>query len=265
MLELGICIEDRGLDLESLFNNRLSEEQKHSIRVSAIDPRHIYVNCQEEEGLQKTAEILTDIIIENLQVRYIVKELRQNYFFIPENEQCEILIDTLKQIWFAKEESPFYHMRENIQSRLIEYMEQEADGLLTLEGFIRFRMKDYLAGWIESLEDCLDDYILEKEKEEFIKLLRYFVSMKDPGIDQVFLRRDHIGVLRLYNCSGLELCLDISKEEMRASHISQNDLVLSQLVNIAPERIYIQQPQEVDPKLLELIHKVFIGRVYDVD
>lgn len=263
MLELGICVEDRGLNLESLFNNRLTEDQKRSMRVSAIDPRHINIDCGEDDAVEKTAEILTDIIIENLQVRYIVKELRQNYFFIPENEQCEILIDTLKQIWFAKEESPFFHMRENIKSRLIEYIEQDANGFLTLEGFIRFRMKDYLAGWMESLEECLDDYILEKEKEEFIKLLRYFVSMKDPGIDQVFLRRDSIGVLRLYNRSGLELRLDISREEMKASHISQNDLVLSQLVNIAPERIYIQQPQEVDPKLLELIQKVFIGRVYD--
>ena len=165
MLELGICVEDRGLNLESLFNNRLTEDQKRSMRVSAIDPRHINIDCGEDDAVEKTAEILTDIIIENLQVRYIVKELRQNYFFIPENEQCEILIDTLKQIWFAKEESPFFHMRENIKSRLIEYIEQDANGFLTLEGFIRFRMKDYLAGWMESLEECLDDYILEKEKK----------------------------------------------------------------------------------------------------
>lgn len=56
---------------------------------------------------------------------------------------------------------------------------------MNLEGFVRFRLKDIIDEIEMAIEMSVDDFIIQKEYNEFIDLLRYFVELQEPRIDLV--------------------------------------------------------------------------------
>ena len=46
-------------------------------------------------------------------------------------------------------------------------------------------MKDYIEQLEESVDKAIDEYLMDKEYREFIKLLRHFVDLQEPKRDVV--------------------------------------------------------------------------------
>ena len=55
---------------------------------------------------------------------------------------------------------------------------------LNLEGFVRFRTKDYWDFLCETVDSAADAYLINREYQEFIRLLRYFVELQEPKVDR---------------------------------------------------------------------------------
>jgi putative sporulation protein YtxC len=145
----------------------------------------------------------------------------------------------------------------------MEYLENNDE--LVLEGFIRFRLKDFNLELEEAVDRAVDDLLIEKEYSEFIKLLRYFVEVQEPkaeevhvlmGEDKKFTLLD--SDLHIINNDMLE---DLAKE-ISEKEISHDDLLISSLITIAPQKITIHQFEQIQNKeLLNTINKVFNGKV----
>ena len=111
----------------------------------------------------------------------------------------------------------------------------------------------------------MDDLLIEKEYGEFIRLLRYFVEIQEPKVDEihVVVGEDNRYVLldsslRIINNDLLEdLAREISDKE-----ISHDDLLISSLITIAPRKITIHESERIKNKeLLITINTVFSGKV----
>ena len=54
-----------------------------------------------------------------------------------------------------------------------------------MEGFIRFRLKDYIEELKYIIDGSVDELLIDREYNEFIKLLRYFVEIQEPKVEEV--------------------------------------------------------------------------------
>ena len=58
-------------------------------------------------------------------------------------------------------------------ARLAEYLEKENE--IVLEGFITFRLKEYLEDLYDTVEEIAEDYLTDRRYREFLRLLRHFM------------------------------------------------------------------------------------------
>ncbi|MBC7105903.1 MAG: hypothetical protein H5T97_08180, partial [Firmicutes bacterium] len=69
--------------------------------------------------------------------------------------------------------------RQELVRQKAEEVLEAHDGII-IDGFVRFRLRDYLEGLRAAACQALNDYLLEKEYQQFIQVLRSFVEAR-PG------------------------------------------------------------------------------------
>jgi putative sporulation protein YtxC len=250
MVSIKVQIEDKGLDLLLLINNRKTE---YPCMYNAD------TEILESENINIISGILGDIIIENLQIRHLVKLLKQDYCFLSEKEQCDILVRVLKKLWYGADgnRNDLNAIKKDVQKRLYDILN---DGIeeIVLEGFMRFRMRNYLEVWEKELQLSVEDYIRQKEYDEFIEILRLFVKIRVPREQQVHIIADlTINDYLITNGNLMKL-----KIKFVGVETNKEDALLSALVNIAPTKIVIHNKDRFwDAKILETIKDVFENRV----
>jgi len=268
-LNIILSIEDQGLELAPLIANRTHDALRQGCLVSinsidGSDSRTVRVTVTDSENdpAKETAmlcTLLADIIVENLQIRHMVRLLRQKYCFLSEKEQCDILVRALKRLWYGKngQKNEVMLCKMDVRQRLIETLKQNGTDNVVLEGFMRFRMKDYLTAWENELNWCVQDHIRKKEYAEFVEILRLFVKIRIPRVKQVHICIDGEGE---YVLLDERLCLLQSR--FSGGRIDKDDALLSTLVNIAPLSIVVHNRERFfDGRIIETIKDVFGARV----
>ena len=133
-------------------------------------------------------------------------------------------------------------------------MLEESD-LLSLDGIMYFRMQDYLQYWLDTLEQVVQEAFLRKEQKEFIKLLRYLVGMKDPGIDYVYIALEGNEYVVKDKAKHILVFEDYLWEE----DSTKEDRLISRLIALSPEVICLDEVS--DMLLVQLVREIFVGRV----
>ena len=252
-----------GLDIEEkkagnlLFLNYISHKEYDSSTMEQIrEQLHRYI-----------ADIVSELILEDMQSHLVEQIIQDEYFYFGAEERNRILRDAMAIMWggnpTACSEAIRNRWRNRVWERIMEHLENNDE--MVLNGFIRFRLKDFRNELEKAVDRAVDDLLIEKEYGEFIRLLRYFVEIQEPKVEEihVVMGDDNRYVLldsslRVINNDLLEdLAREISDKE-----ISHDDLLISSLITIAPERIIIHESDRIKNKeLLNTISNVFSGKV----
>ncbi|MFZ5597512.1 MAG: putative sporulation protein YtxC [Bacillota bacterium] len=258
-------LENLGLKL-SLEENPAGKYTFLSCRVAHQGK---YINEEDTLSLLKNyvADILSDLIMHKWQKVMLVDIIRENYYYFGEEERETIFNNALTYlengeaggsnsiIWMRK--------KRKIQSRIKEYL--GGCNLIMIEGFIRFRLKEYIKELRDAADKAVDDFLLDREYKEFIQLLKYFVDIQDSRTDVVnvvvksggkFVLFD--GQHRRINSSYLEgIIVDLTETE-----VNYEDLLISALITIAPREIIFHAGKSgVPPSTMETIGSIFSNRV----
>ncbi len=273
-MKLNIGLEDGGLLIKPLIINRVQHMTNagHLIKLADLKSEKLSFCSVEIDGEKegKSLEIfcglLADIIIENLQIRYLINILRLRYFFLSEKTQCELLIKTLKFLWYGKDEqkNDIAICKKDVSDRLYRCIQERDENELILEGFMRFRMKDYLVKWETVLKKNAEEYIIEKEYKEFIGILRYFVFLREPKNITIHISFNESEGYRLSDSQKNEIKEADAKtrDNPLRSRMTREDKVLSTLINISPEKIVVHNSKDITEKrFLSTIKNVFLDRV----
>jgi putative sporulation protein YtxC len=268
-LDIVIGIEDQGLELAPLITNRTHDAMRQGCMVSinemdGSDGRIAAVclsDCEHCADKERTmlCTILADIIVENLQIRHMVKLLKQDYYFLSEKEQCDILVKALKRLWYGTsgQKNEVAMCKIDVKQRLCDMLAQNEADTVMLEGFMRFRMKDYLEAWERELALCVEEYVRKREYVEFVEILRLFVKIRIPRVRQVHICVDGNGQYMLLDD---RLCL--LKSQYSGQSMDKDDALLSALVNMAPLSIVVHNKDRfIDARIIETIKDVFGQRV----
>ncbi len=150
--------------------------------------------------------------------------------------------------------------RNNMLFRILDYLDSSNN--LVIEGFVRFRLKNYLDEIRLSAEAAVDDYMVEREYNEFIRLLKYFVDIQEPKTDEVHVVVRQGGSFRLLDRDGKVVdneYLEGIGPDLDDGEVDHEDLLMSALITVSPRKVVLHLGGRSGAA--DTVRKVFEGRV----
>lgn len=255
-------LKDNGYKLEI---NELPVGKYTFLRCNLDDSRNKNGSCQIFKNY--VADVVSDIILNKWENYIIYDIIRQNYFYYNEDEKNKIFRYAQKHVSSKGMSSDdgktvYQNRRSQIYRQLQEHLSSYDE--LIIDGFIQFRLKDYVSFLSEVIESAVDEFLMEKEYDDFIQILRYFAEIQEPRVNEAHVLVKTDGSFKLYdenkniiNSDYLEdFILTINEE------INYEDLVISALISISPKKIIFHHTKNNAPEnTIKTVKDVFVGRV----
>lgn len=269
--ERNNVIKDIG-NLKELYNNHNAdlgfcesmEGKTHFIKVFCED--------NIESTLAKKADFyLADILYKIAADEFINKEmeniLEDSCFFLKNEEIRELQSQCLYVLKCNErkltERNICCYNKKNIIIEKIKKLLKESREI-NIEGFITFRMKELNRDFSYILNRVVEGYMVEREYDEFIKLLKYFVEMQEPKINEINIFIDEMGEYRYKDSKNkniekmlfTEIC-DFARDDPNG-----DDMLISVLIANSPKKIIIHSVENaINEEIIDTIKKVFSERV----
>jgi putative sporulation protein YtxC len=213
-----------------------------------------------EECLQRIAGAVAESILIAFEPLMLDRTLTRHYGRFEPAERSAILAAARRNLAGGEGRAPSAPARrERLAGCLLDHLRGRRE--LVVEGFLAFRLRDY-AGLVEdAVAQAVDDFLLEREYREFIRLLQYFVAVQPPKISLAHLVVDG-EAFRLLDREGkpLEAAEGDCVAQTLEARINFEDLLLSALIAAAPRRIRLHGRPDGGAGL-DTVSRVFEGRI----
>lgn len=194
----------------------------------------------------------------------LIRRMITRQYHYPSPDECDEIqgyATDLLQGSTEDEEQPGRARREKISRHVAKYLTE--NHLMAVDGFIRFRMKAFYQSLERLVEHAIGDYLLDQEYKEFIQLLRYFISVQSPKVTLVHIF--HVGKRRFYlsKADGSPVTpneFDTSIHDFIEQAISHEDVIVSTLLTVAPERVVLHTKDHKENVIRTLL-QIFDGRI----
>lgn len=212
------------------------------------------------KGLLKTyvAKILAEYILFQEEQNLIRGILTSQYNYLSEEEQQLIFEKIVKKV--QDNQCEFHPYYTNVLDSLHDYLGNNHE--LIVEGFIHFRLKDYRDSLARIVELVAEDFMTELEYKEFVRILRYFVDVQKPKIDEVHVVLREGNAFAILDSLGKDInhyCFD-NVDVNCQGEANKEDLLVTALITIAPYSIVMHCTCN-EKNTIETIKNVFADRV----
>ncbi|PZD94325.1 sporulation protein [Paenibacillus sambharensis] len=132
-----------------------------------------------------------------------------------------------------------------------------------LEGFITFRLSSYWQELREVVEYAVDEFVMDKQYQEFISLLRYFVCLQEPKLELLHVIHRNDNDFAFYDAQYEPIehrQVDRIVADMLEAEMNVEDMVVSNLISISPQEIIIHT-REPEQQVIRTIESIFDSRV----
>lgn len=254
--------------------------KKNSIGISESinDNTHFVKIFTDDKNINERFMKNFDLLAANMLYRVFVLEfykkdmqnfLSDNYFFLKFdeiNEMKKIAISALLYQGPIIDDDMIYILnRKNIMTqKIIECFEENRE--ININGFITFRMKEFREDIESILDRVVERFMSEKEYNEFINLLKYFVEIQESKIDELNIFIEKNGEYVIKDKKGIDISEEIlnnTSEARFTATANLEDLLMSSLITNAPQKIVFHCIENcTNNELIETIKNVFQGKVY---
>ena len=171
---------------------------------------------------------------------------KKNYGYLRPDERREIIILAQKKL--QENDQNFFdtviriRRRNLVTRRLADFLNQSNH--IILEGFVTFRMQEYVKELEEIVDWAVRQYLVEKEYQEFIKLLTCFVQMQKPKFQCVHVIAEKDASFSIYdeNMERIsEQWFNEWDDDQADGTIKEEDLLISFLISNGTEADCIAQ------------------------
>lgn len=205
------------------------------------------------------AGILTNIVINYYESKYIKNFLISNYFYFSEPDRIEILKGCSQLRESSVKEKI---LRKNlIFTACFDYIKEKKS--LILDGFIYFRLKQYMKELDEIVDLAVEKFVLDREYNEFTSLLKLYVNTRETVEDIVHLvYQSQESILLNKKMQTIDTTSNIFDAKYLSDiSFSSNDYALNALLNLLPETLYIHLIDGDKDEFIETIEIIFDERV----
>lgn len=211
------------------------------------------------------AKMLADIVILREEKKIVRKLIDANYYYFSDSER-DILFDNAIRILNSHQvplpDFTFNARHDLVQKKIQDYLESNHE--LVLDGFINFRLKNYRSRLAQLIDKVVDDFVLELEYKEFIRVLRYFVDVQEPRIDEVHVVVSNNDTFKIMDKHGKPVNNQYVDHIImqNTDEINYEDLLVSALISIAPHHVMIHNNSKAQTAgLVSTIGNIFENRV----
>lgn len=207
-----------------------------------------YKGDDTQEFLKEVSTILSFLVIYEFEEVFFRQIISKDFFYFSKEERSVILDNCFNII--IDSDTIIKEKFEILFSSFLNYVIEHKN--IFLSGFINFRLQSYWDVLERIVEDAVNSYILEKEYNEFISLLRLYINSSETIED----------ILHIVYSKDFTIMLDSNKNIINNSQnafkakflsdisFSTNDYTLNTLLTLLPEKIYVHL---IDNKIDEFI------------
>ncbi len=214
------------------------------------------------------SEFLAEHIVRDWEDKLAWKEVNKKGRHISPGDQTTIMDKAIEFLKRCNSNESLnllmnYGRKNKIAHKILDYIYYHE--YLVIEGFINFCMKDYLVEIKFAVDLAYEELKNEKEYNEFVKLLRYFVDTQPPTVLEVNIMMDNHGRFSLWDGNGIRLeqnHVNYYLDDIARGEITLDDMLVSILITIAPRRIILHNTgQEPRSESVKMIKTVFDKRI----
>lgn len=243
------------LSEEKLYAKNIFSKSKNISEDNEIVEIELDINENNKSTINGISSIVMKIIRDKILKDYIDKE----YSNIYPDEKDEIYIYSLE---ILKNKEPF--IEESIRQKLLDYI--STNDYINLDGFVNFRMKNFKK-YISAVTDrAVEEYIIKKDQDEFIKVLKYFIEIQDDKIDLVKVHIKDEDTFLIYDKNGNRIN-EMNNEDIVNMVIEENlnseDFLISTLLSLCPKKIEILDTlkNNISKEMINTIKSIFGDKV----
>ncbi|WP_017414708.1 putative sporulation protein YtxC [Clostridium tunisiense] len=249
------------LDMSASF-----EQGKQLIKIQCDDKK--YDNKIIKLINLHVGNVLYKVIIDEFYKNNIGKLLTQSFPFLKFDDikaLKEMVYRALRDEDEKVDETVIYFMnrKNNVIEKIVQCLEENNE--VNVQGLLTFRMKDFKEDLESIVEKVVEKYMVEKEYNEFIKLLKYFVEVQESKLQEVHIMIDEKGDYIVKDEFGNDILNNIIDELYETKYtakVTSEDLIISGLITTAPQRVIIHSVHNcINKELIETIKNVFENRV----
>lgn len=252
---------------KALLNEQIVSLKAFPIKVSNEENKEIsviYFLNGNKDLYDKFMTCLSEFVIKRYE-----KKLLKRIILTKWNDFLEFqLFDVLEKIAEVNDDEYIgYNARlSTVKKELSEYFTFDRRARLT--GLVLFRLPEY----VEMLEKCAERLVelfyTQKEYEEFIGLLKYFVNVQGERPRLIHLYVHKQGMYTVLNENNEDITEECIEDFGGADEIPTenfDDLLISVLITLAPEKIVVHNGENIkNRELFDTIKKVFEKVEYSI-
>lgn len=279
---LKIIFKNEKFDIANKIDSMNMKFKKKDINVGILesvenDIHFIEIITGKEEDYEKVkrevikniSKIILDIFIEQYCTNELTDIIESTYFFLK-YEEMQIVSEKFYRVFvqdsMISEDDLIYSV--NKRNEILEeiYTCIEENNEFNIDGFFMFRTKYIRRNLEDVLNKIVERHMVEKEYDEFIKLLKYFVEMQDSRIDKINLIVKEDNSCLILNEDGEDIINDVMEDLTTSKYKGQigvDDLVLSGLISYSPKKIvvYSNNNNLNNNEMIDTIKSVFEEKV----
>lgn len=256
----SFCIKTNNTQILNYLQKELSAMPLSDIYYSQNEFKNysnviIHYNGSEElVFINLLSNILTNCIIDFYENNLICKIINYNYFYFDNFEKNIIKSNCTEAI--SSDYSSNIERKESIYSNVFNYLSASKNiNNFVLDGFVNFRISEYIS-YLDTIVDlAVNKFIIDREYNDFINLLKAYIESKPATIDIVHLIYTNSAPILLDKNRDL---IDFSTNNIvnttYLSDISFSacDYILNTLLGLLPEKIVIHLITEEDDFIASL-------------
>ncbi len=265
------CVKDIG-GLACYLEKRFEMNVRNPFRVVVSKEENclniLFDGCIKKNGrkylvvLNHLSDMLAEYILKSYEkniLEKIIARVCEGLLKSDRDEVYRIACIRLYTHYESNTDSLIESRRRLISTKIVEYL-KNADKI-TLEGFVTFRLGDYVKNLETEVERSIKQFFVEKQYEEYINLLTTFVRMQVPRVPELHVFVQKNGSYKVEGTKPFEIPEDvISGFGIQSSNpiIEDDDFMIGFLLTCAPVRIFIHNSLFFKNKeLLNTIRIVF--------
>lgn len=264
MNTITLLIDNSSELFDVILKNNVSEK----IAFNKLNNKEYTFSSEQKDFLNlKTSEILTEYVLINYEYSLIKNIIFSDYFYLSLQEKNNILEKSYNLI--TTNENEFLKMlivlkrRFLIKQSILSTLNDTS--ILNVKGFINFRLVEYKKMLSELVEKVIKDYRIQKEYKEFIAMLKFFVDTQEKRYNKLHIIFEENGkytILDEFNKNITEECFEEFNETKEQNHLTNEDLLISALITLAPKKVAIHfNTENYNQKILKTINQIFENKV----
>ncbi|WP_245830903.1 sporulation protein YtxC [Sediminibacillus massiliensis] len=209
--------------------------------------------------LANAGRAMMEVFIKHREADMVRQTIQQVYYFKDKEEVQRILDLTQAMISDSEGDGGVFPQSVDLRKELLKSFNENVleEKTIHFDSIVKFRLQNYREALKEVVGLAIDEFKREEDYQSFVQSLREYVAKKKSKFNTVHIIQGND--FKFFKANGkpfskMEIKMLIQQEPLYIVGLDDNELNLTPLLAMSPEKIIIYGDHPAEPKTLTLIN-----------